>query len=337
MIADPSDVQQFISKIAAADCNPPPASVSIHAKNGVLLAEIDIAGVSRKIVVKSTRNNTHLNDPQQLLELHRRICSRDERIARAMPKLLAAQPHYGWLAMEFVEGPTLLAILKESLRKGRRHGDLADQALDDLAMHLSAINRLNADEIGLPPQRCSNRRYLEDFKRAYVGCTFKRFLPPHLDTVEKFYARLPSAFFERTRQQLSLVDCQPKNVIVGRDGRIRFIDIDYCAANPALGLAHFLIGLDRIGLRRPLPRALHQIEQWKRRFLHAYFNRADRCIAEDLAFFYPATLMRVYRWQINDHRWLRPYLTFYYGRRLRQFLQKLPSSDGTVSVAPAAQ
>jgi len=57
-----------------------------------------------------------------------------------------------------------------------------------------------------------------------------------LSTPGSFYDLLSPAFFERAAERLLLVDCQPKNIMLGESGKLTFMDIDYMSGNAALGV-----------------------------------------------------------------------------------------------------
>jgi len=158
-----------------------------------------------------------------------------------------------------------------------------------------------------------------EFEAIFTYPSLRRFLPE----IESVYNRFQKDIFDRKYQNISLVDCQPKNILIPGPRSLRFIDLEFSVTNPWLGIAHFLVSLDRLGLKYPTPSFLAGIASWKKTFLSAYMEGLDSSVVNDLVFLYPATLARVYRWHYRQRRWFKPYLTWYYGNRLKQYFSRL--------------
>lgn len=295
-------------------------SVRIRRK-GRRVFVLSLAGGDRKAIIKDITGNTHIRSPDQLMKIQEYILARDTQLARSMPRILAVEQEPAWIMMEYIEAPTLEKILISCL-----NGDDAARAeagIDEMAGIFLSVNALKPVGEGLPFVPWRNEEGIRNFELAFEASALRRYLPEEFRAFDKFSSRFTPDFFSQTHEALSLVDCQPKNVLAPAAGPLRLIDLDYAVVNPALGVAQFLISLDRLGLRWPSSARRTRIEAWQRRFVAAYLQHADPSFAESLVFSYPSTLMRVCALHAAERPVLARYLRWYYGNRLNRFLVRL--------------
>jgi hypothetical protein len=284
---------------------------------------VSLAGGNRKVLVKDITQNTHIKDPVELLKVHAHVVAQDEVLVRSMPKIYLADPTPGCIMMEYIEAPTLEKVLGDDLAGRRDQEQRIGEFLANLASLLLALHGVRLVSRYPSFHAWRNDEVLSKFEPIFTDPAIRRYLPKGMDTLESFYARFSPGFFSRTYEELALVDCQPKNILAPASGPLRFIDLDYTVNNPALGVAQFLISLDRLGLRCPIPSRMAKINAWQHRFVLEYLRGANPTFAESLAFFYPSTLLRTYSLHARKRRALRSYLRWYYGSRLRRFLEGL--------------
>ncbi len=316
----------------------PPRAVDVRRNCTAVVASLAFADGRRRLVVKAVAaGDVGLGTPERLYAVHEAVRARSPALAERTPRFLGIDAERRLVVMEYVPGATLLARLRGHLRLFGSPAGPAEPPLRQAAGLLAELHRLPAADAGLADRPSPNGAFLPDFEASWNALAVRRLLPPRYHDPQRLFDHLPSAFAGRAEGRLLLVDTQPKNMLVDDAGRVYFIDLDYSAGNPAIGLAQFLVGLDRLGLRHPLARPGPQVAAWKRCFLDAYGAQAPPSVAEDLVFFYPWVLLQILRQHAAGHPWLRWYLSAHYGRRLREFLanlDRLPASD--VARRPAA-
>jgi hypothetical protein len=302
----------------------PPRAVEVRPNSSARVASLAFPGGPRRLVVKPVAAEpAGLRRPEKLCSVHEAVRARSAALAGRTPRLLGIDPGHRLVVMEYVAGPTLLALLRRSLGPFRRGAAPCEPLLRQAASLLAQLHRLAAAEVGVPGAPSANGAYRADFEASWRDPLVRGLLPAGYADPQRLYDRLPPSFFGRAEDRLLLVDTQPKNMLVADGGAVYLIDLDYSAGNPAVGLAQFLVGLDRLGLRHVLTRPAARIAAWKRCVVAAYFEQAPAWVAEDLVYFYPQVLLQMIGQHAAARPWLRWYLAGYYGRRLRGFLTNL--------------
>jgi hypothetical protein len=115
-----------------------------------------------------------------------------------------------------------------------------------------------------------------------------------------------------------------------------FIDMDYLGGSPAVSLAHYLVSLDRIGLRHPFAWHSQQLAAWKQCFLEHYSQFCPQVVA-DLLFFYPWAIVKNFHQQVLYRPRTAWYLARYYGSCLRAFLANALQQRAAGQTSPDRQ
>jgi hypothetical protein len=299
----------------------PPRRVSLCRRNRARMATLDFGHRVCRVVLKNLRADAHLSTAGELCRVHEHVRRQSQTLAAGTPWLsdLAID---GWVAWEYIPGLILQDVL--SCEHGRNGGDsdAAQVALGRTAELLAQVNRLSAAAAGLPGPPKPNSDYVEGFAKLWKDSALRRYLPAGFQRPEALLERLSDNFRQRQGDRVLVVDTQPKNIVLDCAQAPRFIDIDYANGNAAINIGHFLVSMDRLGLpRRSSSRA--RIDRWKRAFVACYLEHGGPAVAEDVAFFYAWTLIRVTSWHVRLRPWLGPYLRRYYGLRLAAFCRRL--------------
>jgi len=305
----------------------PPDAVGTRQNGKVWTVDLTFGERTRRVVVKDLFESTHYRDPMALVQIHRNITSQVPVLRDNLVNILGANPNQGWIIMEFVPGGTLENILRWGL-DSREHQ--FTPLLRKIADILISMRHLNPSELGISPGTEKKESVIGEFEGVFADRIMRRYLPKAMNCPAAFYTRFNRNFYTRRSESLVPVDCQPKNLLVSRSGMIRLIDPDYTVTSLILAIAQFLVSLDRLGLARPFPRAQSRIRGWQRTLVEAFENHEDPYFAEELAFWYATTLLRVYSRHASKRTWFRPYLRWYYGNRLKAFLDRVtgkPSCD----------
>jgi hypothetical protein len=323
----------------------PPERVDVRRIGTAYLATLRYGAQAIRTIVKPLAPDSWLHDPTLLYHVHYRLQNADPLLSRVLNNMVAPVAERGWVIVEYVAGLSLREVLGRALRFPVLHNTQPSILLAQTARALAALNQIDAVQARLPLAPQANVSYVEKLEECWADPCIQPYLP-QLWRAGPPAGIVGSSFRGRGRigDRVILIDCQPKNILIPCRGEVRFIDQDYGVGNPALGLAFFLVTLDRLGLRHPLPWQRARIAAWKAVFLESYFQNADPWIAEDLPFFYAWTLARQLRRHVLGPRWgrwlFRPYIRWSYGRHLREFLSAYhPGPVGLcqgVGAAPAA-
>ncbi len=309
-----------------------PRKVELRRHRTVLFATLTFGDTVARAVVKPVDETARVVDPAGLCALHERVRGEAADSAAHLPWLRPGPAGAGWLVAEFFPGETLLTCADRALKRGGAEAAVFVDALGRAADALARVHRIPAAAVALVPaigretDPEPNGKYLAGFNELWIGSPLCRMLPeayhggpaPLLD-------RLGAGFADRVGDKLLIVDSQPKNIVVSANRQPRFIDIDYSCGNPAMATAHFLVSLDRLGLKRPLAGA-GRIDRWKRLFVARYGRGCDAETLRDVLFFYPWLLLRVSGWHTGIRNWLGPLLRRFYARRLSEFCLRVSSA-----------
>jgi hypothetical protein len=289
--------------------------------------DLDYGGEQVHAVVKRLPAKTVVSSAAELARISEYLRSSSPRLAQTLMGFVGWDDAHGWVIMEYVRGPSLLDLLQRHLFFPRRDDAPIRKALGRVAQTLAVIGRRRGAEVGLHAPAHHNDAYLAALEDCWSAPVVRRCLPPDSRSTAIIHAHLRRPFYGRVADRVLLVDCQPKNILLPTPDEARFIDPEYTCGNPALMPAHFLMSLDRLGLRFPFRTEWERITAWKECFTAAYAQFAEPWVLDDLLFFYPWSLMRVLRQHAAQRPLLRPYLQWVYGRRLREYLHALDSAS----------
>ena len=312
------------------------AVVRIERRGTTYLVSVEGQGVTSRCVVCPRIREDHIQDAGELQRVHGVVRGGSEELARGLPMVLDVEPQQQWVVFEYLAGAPLLEVLKTGLRRGNVQSGL--EALRQTGCLLAQINGFSAAKLGLGQPLALHAEYVRQMDLCTADPLVRRWLPED-GCWQAALARVTGEDFEkRYGDRLMLVDCQPKNVLVTEAGDARCIDIDYATGSPALNVAHFLISLDRLGLRHPQARRQRLLAECKAAFVQAYLEVGEPWIGQDLAFFYAWLLMRCIRQHANLHPLLGGYIRRSYGRRLQRLLRGLETGlpIGDWMAAPVA-
>ncbi len=303
-----------------------PAEVAIAKSGTALSASVAFPNQTVQVVVKRMPSSTHHTSPVDLAHIHTSLVSNNRCFAICLPKVLGYHEANRWVALEFVSGPTLQKVLQRAITGAPENGYECAALLKACGASLRELNSIHAHAVGISPAARSNASFAQGGRNILADPLVRSYARRIVPAYERLLGRLSSEFWLRVGNQLLLQDAQPKNVIIGAHNRICFIDLDYKAGPAALCAAHFLTSLDRIGMRYLRPGVQTKVRDWKHAFTQSYLNGSSPESAEDLAFFYPWTLIERMRDHVQKRRWLSPYLAFRYAAPLKKFLSTAHSA-----------
>ena len=301
----------------------PPKQVQLRIIGSAAVAVLDFDRVRRHAVVKRAVFDGDIFTPEQLLDVHERIRSRSPSLAAHMPRFLGYDRDTRYLILEYIEGETLLSILRKSLWVPGSQAQ-ADTLLRETARFLAEVCKVPASEVGLTltaPR--SNQNFLPNFQKRWNNPRIQPFIPRRFRSPNKYLEHFPESFFQRPIDSIAPLDTQPKNYLIQPPGKPFLIDLDYTCHSPAMTLAYFLVSLDRIGLKFPWAISSSAITAWKRSVVTAYLEAADPHVCEELLFYYPLILLLMLELHVEQRPRWRPLLFWYYGGRLRRFLTSM--------------
>jgi hypothetical protein len=315
----------------------PPRRVAVRPYRTVLLVRAAFAGGNHQAVVKPLPASGPSSRVERLVALHSRICALSPPFARSVPLILGHDAASRWIAMNYVEGTTLLKLLRRAACFAGWGEHRCEAALRQVGRALAALHRLDARAVGLDQPARANASYLPGFEALWHDPLLALHLPGDFASPARLYERLGESFPARPGRCVLLNDSQPKNVLVSCNGAVRLIDLDFETSSPALGVGHFLASLDRLGARYLPLLPASRVARWKCAFASAYLEQASPTAAADLLFFYPWALLQTF--QRHRRHWPRlgRYLAWYYGRQLRRFLTRLERLPADLDAAAVAQ
>jgi hypothetical protein len=256
-------------------------------------------------------------------------------LADALPEIIGVDANRNWAILRYIPGRTMESVLR--CRQWRLPCLLnidIDDSLRRLAHVLMAMASATPAGAGF---RTNDSARLE-FESIFTDPVMQRYVPVAATQPSDVYAAVHTANWPTVPLVYTLGDGQPKNVIVAANASPRLIDIDFGLAPLALGVAHFLVGIDRIGLWHPTAGARTMRACWKQTLVRAVVDAADDRIVQNLALLYPTLLIRMCRLHTAARPVLGRWLRWHYGGCLGRFLHRLtasPSHDWRVTVAEA--
>jgi hypothetical protein len=220
--------------------------------------------------------------------------------------------------MQYYPGQPLSDLIR-----GDAAGALLSRTVADAGRRLAQIHSVAAVDAGVSEAAPPNAQFVRTLQELWTWAGVRPWLAGRFRTPDAVYAHLGRAVHDRAPSQVLLIDSRPKNTLIGPDLNVRFIDLSFAAGNPAQGLAAFLVAIDRLLLRQPIPRFERRLRRCQARLVAAYSEVAPASAIEDLILFYPWVLLSMYR----DHRANRPAfapaLAAFYAQRLKRFVRRL--------------
>jgi hypothetical protein len=312
-----------------------PQQVDVRSVATAIFAVLHYSGHTHRVVVKSTASNGGIRSASELARVLTALRASDEQIASRLPPILGFDEPSQLIVLGYVDGQRGSSLLESAL-KTRDGAPQGCELLRESAASLACFQTLAARDF-LPDSKVrTNGSFVPGF-RVGAATLSSVFGSAGFDSLDRLLERVTPEFLAREGDRMFLIDARPKNLIAKASGGLCFIDLDWSAGNPGIGISSFLVALDRIGCRHPWPASQARIALWKRAFVEAYASSADGPIGDDLTFFYPWTVLQM----LAQHCALRPaftpYLRWYYGTQLGSFLRVLRSlSPAEVAQAPAA-
>jgi len=309
-----------------------PTEVSIRPHETVWFANLRSGDETRDLVVKE-QSKYGVGGLESLFSVHCQLRKRIPFVSDRTVEFLGIDSDRSLLFLEAVQGLSLTELLQRSFRQ-RAPAFFAAETLDQLARVLSAVHDLEPTDLGLAPALRPYEELRIDLQKKLEDPAISRWLPARYRRLDSFYRRLQEPLWDESSERLLFADLQPKNILVRPDGRICLIDIDYYLGRPAWNLAGTLVNLDLLAIRRPTGPSLRITANWKRILVDSYMatlSSDGRQIAEELVFFYPWSLLRLYRQHLQRRAFMKPFLSWFYCRLLTYFFSEL---EGRPETAP---
>ena len=292
-----------------------------------LRGEAIFRNVPRRFFIKVLNGSFNMDVPEQLVQVGMRVRQFDGCIAHGTAEIIGCLPRESALIMEYIPGCNLEQILRRTLWGVRAWSDPPFRRVAEV---LASLNRIHAEDVGIEAHGRTNGSFRHKLESLWKESAVARWLPPRYRDMSELYKLLASNWQNHVLCRLLLADSQPKNVIVSPEGA-KFIDLDFGFGHPSLEVAGFLLGLDRLAFRAPMPHQRKLVRHWKHMFLEAYLGvcESKEMILEDLFFFYPWVLLS--GWEQHCTYWpgMKPGLAMFYGLRLRRFLCALQTARNT--------
>ena len=323
-----AQIGRYLNARAGVLCDVPgfPSRIRLKKRGSIYLASVIFADRSEhQLVIKPMSRDAQVSGPAELMRIQRNLRSRDRDLAGQLVDILDSHAEPSWIVMPVVAGETLEALLHRSLKsRVPAKQCVAEAAVKKLAGALAALHEIPARQLGLRPGCQRNAQYLPVMRQLWAKHPLAvRALTPGITVAQILERVIGGDFADRCADRLVPVDVQPKNQMVDAAGRLTLIDPDYTVGHPAITLATFLVGLDRLALRHPSRRSARRIERLKRIFVRAYARHGRAWVITDLAGFYPWALLRVYDEHAQARPWARPYLAHVYGSAMRRFVRSV--------------
>jgi aminoglycoside phosphotransferase (APT) family kinase protein len=300
-----------------------PTSVDVSHNQSAVLASLNSHKGVRRVAAKRLDSFHSIDSVAELARTHEGVRSSSSFLAASTPRFLAQCDEHNFVVMEYVEGPTLLSLLRWQGFQGAKEGSAPCVLVRKSGELLAELHRTAPGICGAAGKTRKNNSYLGHWRELWKSQGMDRSLPAPLRNPYGLLACLSPAFFERNVSRLHPVDFQPKNILVPAPDRLCLIDTDYSLANPALGIGQFLASLDRILLRPHWPGLKECIPSWKQAFLAGYASRLPETLNEDVLFFYTWALLRMLKAHVESRPSISYFLRRFYTKRMARFLTQL--------------
>jgi hypothetical protein len=307
-----------------------PSQITIRPIGTAIIATLSFGARSHRVVLKRTTNNASIRSSSQLAGILNSLRAAPD-LQSALPAVLGFDDGLHLIALAWVEGHPLSTAVRSYIKDG----GVAPAA--DLAMTGHLVSRIQQVDgallIGDDATR-SPMTFLGSFD--HEPRLFHRAnLEAGFSSAEQYWAQFSRPFLESRGRELFLIDGRPKNTIVRTDASPCFIDLDFAAAPVGIGIAAFLVALDRLGIWYRSQQQQWRLTQLQREFVRGYAS-STAYLAEHVGFFYPWTLLEMLRQHATARPLLRPWLRMYYRARLERFLLAVRNRGGiTPTISPA--
>lgn len=310
----------------------PPQHVNAWLNRSAVIGELRFPERSYRVVVKSTATNMGVRSAPELARVLTALADSSTELADALPAILGADPAEQLAVFGYVEGDCLDTRLEAALRSGDA-ADACNTYLRAAGVLMARVHELPAHQFMADEAVRCNESFTVSLNE--VLSPFSSELTKAGLSTSRLLERLRPAFMKREADRMFLIDARAENLVVKPTGDLSFIDLDCSCGSPGIGVAVFLVALDRLGSRFPGRDHQALLSRWKKHFLRGYAKHADSSIGEDVTFFYPWMLGNMFDQHRHHRPMFRPYLRWYYGRRLERFLTALSSfSPDHVSAMP---
>lgn len=277
-----------------------PSRISVVRRGQIFDASVEFSGGLQRIIVKQFLGSCF--DVSEFIQTHEKLIAANPAIADFTPKFLACHNEKKWIAMQYVAGNTLEHLIFLALGGDPPALANCELVLKESGRLLAEFHQVAAGDIGFSELPRDNRSFLSAFRDWLDHFRWQlRLMGVNRQRLKDLVGHFPEEMLNRLGSQVVPVDAQPKNILVGSDGRPHFIDLAYSVGNPALGAALFLASVDRLRARRPWARA-SLFSRFRNAFLSGYLRHLPDEVRSDLALFYPWALL----YTMHRHRKAHP-------------------------------
>lgn len=314
----------------------PPLTVRLEKNTSTHTAWLGFDDAEIRVAIKQLPREASEGASRDLIRICRSVVAINGTLTDHLPRFLGRSPTGRYVAMEFIPGWNLERLLTSALRR-RASDPCSTRLLATSARVLAALHDIRSDQVGLPRSSRSIASFLDGMRHAASALQEWGLLDRAVDRLVGAASAAAEPILECAGTSLLPTDAQPKNILVPSESRVCLIDLDFTGGPRGLGVAFFLVSLDRIALRSRGSRALEVVDAWKRAFVQSYLEASDPHVAREIDFFYPWMLVQV----MSDHLRRRPLLSWPLAARYRWLLRAVslrsswPSPAGEPASAPA--
>lgn len=307
----------------------PPLSVRLEKRRSIHTAWLRFEDAEIRLAIKKVRHATSEQAGWELIRIYRSVVATNDALAKHVARVLGHSPAGRHVAMDFVPGCNMERLLASDLRPRAGCAPHTIRVLEASARVLATLHAIDAGTVGLPHSGRSIASFLDGMRRTAAGLQARGLLDPQVKRLVRFAAAKAEPILEYAGGSLLLTDAQPKNVLVPIASGVCFIDLDFAAGPCGLGVAFFLVSLDRIALRASWPGAIEVLDEWKRSFVRAYLKASGNSVAQQVAFFYPWMLVQI----MSDHLKRRSFFSWPLAARYRGLLRAMSRHSSWLSEA----
>jgi hypothetical protein len=299
-----------------------PTQVTLRPNHTTLTAHLTFADSDARVIIKEVPDRACRALADGICQVQDQICRQSQLLSQSTPAFYGYHQSTSCLAMEYIPGTTLLDVLRLELHGRRPKGYDCEQLIDQSSEVLAEFHRVAPATVGVAEATRSNGSYVEALGRLIAEPSMHSALRPVNGCLQRAISGLGRSFCSRTDSRLLVHDAQPKNILVPGPDRVCFIDLAFSGGPPAMNLALFVTMFDRLAARYISGKAKAAIHQWKQAFVTHYFRHTDFSeTANDFHFYHLWALVMTMRRHMNGTKWLRPYLSRYYSRRIKSVLE----------------
>jgi aminoglycoside phosphotransferase (APT) family kinase protein len=279
----------------------------------IYICDVQDGGHARQVCLK-TFKETEDAPIATLLKRAQAFQPALSRLGIDTPHLLACNEELSSVVMTVVTGKPFEDLVTDSIRHGTPGTDAILEYTGTIATTTARIHQLDIpDDVPLPSP-CSNREYVQRLDDVATSSFVDGCVSSALGDPRRLRESLQADFWTRHEKRVLHGDCQPKNFLFAATGEIIVMDLSYGRGHPLHDIAHFLVQLDRIHWRLPLPRTRRLLKLIERTFLARYEQHGLDYLMDDLPFF-EQWAMTFSLLKDERHSWLaRQYIRAILGR-----------------------